>query len=98
MFEQMRLRSIRKSQIANLQTYIDSVYESELRWVRTPQERSKATHIAHVACESEKNKLALLQHEEQLEKLKSAPLRFLQIVGQTLLAAREDANGKNSQV
>jgi hypothetical protein len=79
MFEQMRLRCIRKSQIANLQAYIESVYESELREAKTAQQRCDANRIAGLICEFERKELALLREEEQFRRTKGMRLKLRQI-------------------
>jgi len=68
MFERMRQRSIRESQITNLRNYIESVYESELKGAKTLLERGAATTRANHVCESERKQLLALQQEQKLKK------------------------------
>ena len=68
MLRRLRLRTIRNSQIATLQAYIDGVYESELSKVETPEERNEAVLRAQSICKFESNELALLQKDEIREK------------------------------
>lgn len=79
MLERMRLRIIRKSQIAILQAYIDSVYESEMSRAETPQERRRAANIVRNVCEHERNELASLEQAERREKVKHRAQEFLRL-------------------
>jgi hypothetical protein len=77
MLQGLRLRSIRKSQIANLQVYIDGVYDSELSKAKTPGERIEAALRAQSICEVERNELALLRENELQRRKFSKSRRFI---------------------
>jgi hypothetical protein len=73
MFQSLKKRRVRNKKIAELREYIDSVYESEVKGAKTPQEKGEAYQIARSICESEENELDYLRQEDILEKLTTAP-------------------------